>query len=216
MSTALKRMLGPGTLGTLGLSLILTSAARAQDVPPQPTSGQPPAVSSQSNDVASTVKDKGDDFDKHGPHKGHRPPPPGIHSFLDLHGIQLTAAQKSKIHGILKANRPQPAEVLAFHEAIRAVRAALLAPKVDSNAVNAAVENLAKLEMRKNQRIIQTDQEIHDVLTPAQLKQITDREAKRDAEQKQHDAAGPGHPHGEGPDEGPGPDAPDGPDEPGK
>lgn len=110
----------------------------------------------------------------------HGPPGPGP-GFLDLKGIDLTAAQKEKIHGILKANKPSPVEVAAFHEATRSVRATLLAPKINEDAVNKAIGNLEKLEAQKRARTIKVDSEIHDVLTPQQLTQIAERETERES-----------------------------------
>mgnify|MGYP001412062644 CR=1 FL=1 len=156
-------------LGLLGASLILSAGvgitrAQAQNAP----SADAPTMAKSFSEEAPLPPPP-----RHGP--------PGGPGFLDLKGIDLTTAQKEKIHGILKANKPSPVEIAAFHEATRSVRATLLAPKINEDAVNKAIGNLEKLEAQKRARTIKVDSEIHDVLTPQQLTQIAERETERES-----------------------------------
>lgn len=128
-------------------------------------------------------------------------PPHGMHGmhgmchhhgghFLSLEGIKLTSSQKKKVQAILDANRPDPKADMeqerSFHEQIRTL---LTTPgPVDTAQLTSIEQQIATLHSQHDAKRLETEVQIHDVLTKKQLAQI--------AEQKPEDHPCPPPPPG--------------------
>lgn len=112
------------------------------------------------------------------------PPPHGMHGMchhhgpiLSLDGVKLTSAQKKKVQAILDANRPDPKADMeqerSFHQQIRTL---LTSPgPVDTTQLTALEQQITTLHSQREAARLNTQVQIHDVLTKKQLKQIADK-----------------------------------------
>ncbi|MFE8873340.1 Spy/CpxP family protein refolding chaperone [Acetobacter persici] len=109
------------------------------------------------------------------------PPPPGAchppGPVLNLDGVKLTSAQKKKIKAILDANRPDPKADMAQDHALHdQIRTLLTTPgQVDTDQLNSLTQQIGTLHAQHEAQRLQTDVQIHDVLTKKQLKQIAEK-----------------------------------------
>lgn len=116
----------------------------------------------------------------HGPHDGpHGPMHCGPGSpFMHLDGITLSADQKKKLHAIMEANRPADpkAAMEQMHGLHKQIHTLLTTPgPVDKAHLQELEQQLASLENQRVLKHLQIDVQIHDLLTPEQLKELAAR-----------------------------------------
>ncbi len=155
----MKRALLATTL-VMGLAAFSGSAARAAEAA-SPTGAPPPPP----------------------PECGYMHHGPGGH-ILKLDGIKLTADQKKKVKAVFDANRPEDpkAGMEQMHALEEQIRTVMTTPgPVDQTKLQALEQQIGTLHTQHALHRLQVDAQIHDILTPAQLKQIAEQ---------------PDHPHG--------------------
>ncbi|MFT8675311.1 MAG: Spy/CpxP family protein refolding chaperone [Acetobacter sp.] len=114
------------------------------------------------------------------PPKGHKGCGPMHHGFgmppvLRLKGINLTADQKTKIKAIFEASKPADpkAGMQQMHDLHKQITTLLTTPgPVDQTKLQALTQQIDTIESQHTARHLQTEVQIHDVLTPDQLKEI--------------------------------------------
>jgi Spy/CpxP family protein refolding chaperone len=144
-----------------------------------------PAAAKQSNAAGETgMSDmmRGPMHDMmHGPHDGphHGPMYCGPGSpFMHLDGVTLSADQKKKLRAIMEANRPADprAAMEQTYDLRKQIRTLLTTPgPVDKARLQELEQQLASLENQRVLKHLQIDVEIHDLLTPEQLKELAAR-----------------------------------------
>lgn len=117
----------------------------------------------------------------HGPHDGphHGPMYCGPGSpFMHLDGVTLSADQKKKLHAIMEANRPADpkAAMEQTYNLRKQIHTLLTTPgPVDKVRLQELEQQLASLENQRVLKHLQIDVQIHDLLTPEQLKELAAR-----------------------------------------
>ncbi|MFT9087277.1 MAG: Spy/CpxP family protein refolding chaperone [Acetobacter okinawensis] len=107
----------------------------------------------------------------------HHGPGPGGHIFK-LDGIKLTSEQKKKIKAVFDANKPEDpkASMEQTHALQSQIRTVLTTPgPVDQAKLQDLEQQISALQTQHALHRLQVETQIHDILTPKQLKQIAEQ-----------------------------------------
>lgn len=117
---------------------------------------------------------------------GPPPPPPGpmMHHhphplMVALPGVVLSEAQKEKIHAILEANRPDPAEMNPANDPHHQLMELLQQPgDIKKSQINKLEKAIEKSDRAHLEKMVDVSLAIRGVLTPQQIQQGFDNRQK--------------------------------------
>jgi Spy/CpxP family protein refolding chaperone len=168
-------------LAGLVAGLLLSCAALAQTAAPDavPLSPMPPTPP---HDPGMMGHGPGPGFGQGGP-GGPRGMGPHHGGAFFLHGLKLSEAQRDKVFAIEYAQMPEAREQhKAIEHARRGLHQMVVSGQYDEARARTLAESLGRAVAREAQLRAQASAKIMQVLTPAQRKQVSEREAQRVAE----------------------------------